>query len=166
MSLNKAQLIGNLGRDAELKYTPSGQAVSTINVATTEIWNDKNGQKQERTEWHRCIIWGKTAENLSEYLVKGKQVYVEGRIQTRQWEDKDGIKRYTTEIKADRVQLLGGPNKGGGGSQGSSWPSSNQGDEQSSLPPSMPDDDIPFGWAIGFIVPATFAAHFALSVLA
>src|SRR5712692_5373684 len=110
-SVNKVILVGNLGRDAELRYTPSGAAVSTINMATTEVWNDKSGQRQEKTEWHRVVLWGKSAETLTEYLVKGKQIYVEGRIQTRQWDDKDGNKRYTTEIRGDRVVLLGG---GGG----------------------------------------------------
>lgn len=107
-SVNKVQLIGNLGRDAELKYTPAGAGVATLNLATTESWKDKDGKKQEKTEWHRVVIWGKTAESLAEYLVKGKQIYVEGRLQTRQWDDKDGTKRYTTEIRADYVVLLGG----------------------------------------------------------
>lgn len=107
-SVNKVILVGNLGRDAELKYTTGGTAVSTLNMATTETWKDKGGQKQEKTEWHRVVLWGKTAESLSEYLSKGKQVYVEGRLETRQWDDKDGNKRYTTEIRADRVVLLGG----------------------------------------------------------
>lgn len=132
-SLNKVQLIGNLGRDAELKYLQSGAAVATINMATTEYWNDKAGQKQEKTEWHRVVIWGKTAEGLAEYLVKGKQIYVEGRLQTRQWDDKDGNKRYTTEIRGDRVILLGG------GKAGSAHPASSE--EPTGQ---MPDDDIPF----------------------
>ena len=113
-SVNKVILVGNLGRDAELRYTPGGAAVATLNMATTEVWNDKGGQKQEKTEWHRVVLWGKTAESLNEYLTKGKQIYVEGRLQTRQWDDKDGNKRYTTEIRGDRVVLLGG---GGGGRQ-------------------------------------------------
>ena len=107
-SVNKVILVGNLGRDAELRYTPGGAAVATLNLATTEVWNDKSGQKQEKTEWHRVVLWGKQAESLQEYLTKGKQIYVEGRLQTRQWDDKDGNKRYTTEIKADRITLLGG----------------------------------------------------------
>jgi single-strand DNA-binding protein len=107
-SVNKVILVGNLGRDAEMRYTASGAAVSTISVATTETWNDNNNQKQEKTEWHRVVLWGKTAENLSQYLTKGKQIYVEGRLQTKEWEDKDGVKKYSTEIKADRVTLLGG----------------------------------------------------------
>jgi single-strand DNA-binding protein len=111
-SVNKVILVGNLGRDAELRYTPGGAAVATLNMATTEVWNDKAGQRQEKTEWHRVVLWGKSAESLSEYLVKGKQIYVEGRLQTRQWDDKDGNKRYTTEIRGDRIVLLSG---GGGG---------------------------------------------------
>ena len=111
-SVNKVILVGNLGRDAELRYTPGGAAVATLNLATTEVWNDRNNQRQEKTEWHRVVLWGKQAESLQEYLTKGKQIYVEGRLQTRQWDDKDGNKRYTTEIKADRITLLGG---GGGG---------------------------------------------------
>ena len=114
-SVNKVILVGNLGRDAELRYTPGGAAVATINMATTEVWNDKAGQRQEKTEWHRVVLWGKSAESLAEYLTKGKQIYVEGRLQTRQWDDKDGNKRYTTEIRGDRIVLLGG---GGGGARG------------------------------------------------
>jgi single-strand DNA-binding protein len=114
-SLNKVQLIGNLGRDAELRYTPGGTAVATVNIATTETWNDKaTGQKKEQTEWHRVIVWGKQAESLSEYLKKGKQIYVEGRLQTRKWQDKDGNDKWTTEIRSDRIVLLAG---GGGGSR-------------------------------------------------
>lgn len=110
-SVNKVILIGNLGRDAELRYTPGGQAVATLSLATTEQWNDKAGQKQEKTEWHRINVWGKPAETLAEYLTKGKQIYVEGKLETRQWE-KDGVKRYSTEIRSDRITLLGGGSKG------------------------------------------------------
>src|SRR6516165_3228206 len=117
-SVNKVILVGNLGRDAELRFTPGGTAVSTINMATTEVWNDKGGQRQEKTEWHRVVLWGKTAESLNEYLTKGKQIYVEGRLQTRQWDDKDGNKRYTTEIRGDRVVLLGGGGRGVGTTRG------------------------------------------------
>src|SRR5215467_14381719 len=112
-SVNKVILVGNLGRDAELRYTPGGAAVATLNLATTEVWNDKaSGQKQEKTEWHRIVLWGKSAESLSEYLTKGKQIYVEGRLQTRKWQDKEGNDKYSTEIRSDRIVLLGG---GGGG---------------------------------------------------
>jgi len=142
-SVNKVILVGNLGRGAELRFTPGGAAVATLNMATTEVWNDKQGQKQEKTEWHRIVLWGKQAESLQEYLVKGKQIYVEGRLQTRQWDDKDGQKRYTTEIKADRVTLLGGGGGGGrsGGMERSGGQSSGQ-DEPPMEP--MTDDDIPF----------------------
>lgn len=142
-SVNKALLVGNLGRDAELRYTPGGAAVATLNMATTEVWNDKSGQRQERTEWHRVVLWGKTAESLAEYLTKGKQLYVEGKLQTRQWDDKDGNKRYTTEIRGERVVLLGGaparqPN---GGHVRDEDIASGVG---ASPEPSQPDDDIPF----------------------
>ena len=106
-SLNKVMLIGHLGRDAELRYTQGGAAIATLNLATTDVYNDRNNQRQEKTEWHRVTIWGKQAETLEPYLKKGKQIYVEGSLATRQWDDKDGNKRYTTEIKADRVTLLG-----------------------------------------------------------
>ena len=150
-SVNKVILVGNLGRDAELRYTPGGAAVATLNMATTETWNDKSGQRQEKTEWHRVVFWGKVAESLTEYLTKGKQVYVEGRLETRQWNDKDGNKRYTTEIKGDKIVLLGG----GGGRGGSGGGMSRGGGEESmggSQPshgadvPDTPltDDDIPF----------------------
>ncbi|MBP5296238.1 MAG: single-stranded DNA-binding protein [Bacteriovoracaceae bacterium] len=106
MSINKVILIGRLGQDPELKYTPSGQAVTTFSLATSENWTDKGGQKQERTEWHRIVVWGKSAENCSKYLAKGRQVFVEGRLQTRSW-DKEGQKHYTTEIVANTIQFLG-----------------------------------------------------------
>jgi single-strand DNA-binding protein len=141
-SVNKVILVGNLGRDAELRYTPGGAAVATINMATTEVWNDKSGQRQEKTEWHRVVLWGKTAESLAEYLTKGKQIYVEGRLQTRQWDDKDGNKRYTTEIRGDRVVLLGGGGRGASTDRGdvvhASVPASEPGGEP------LTDDDIPF----------------------
>jgi single-strand DNA-binding protein len=114
-------------------------------MATTEVWNDKQGQKQEKTEWHRVILWGKSAEALNEYLVKGKQIYVEGKLQTRSWDDKDGNKRYTTEIKADRITLLG---SGGGGGRSSMdrGGSTGGGGGGAEEPPMQPitDDDIPF----------------------
>src|SRR5205814_2544880 len=151
-SVNKVILVGNLGRDAELRYTPGGAAVATLNLATTQVGNDKGGQRQEKTEWHRTVLWGKQAESLQEYLTKGNRTGVEGRLQTRQWDDKDGNKRYTTEIKADRITLLGGGGGGAGRSQpmdrgasidrgGVSVPHGG-GDE----PPMEPitDDDIPF----------------------
>jgi single-strand DNA-binding protein len=109
-SLNKVFLIGNLGRDPEVRFTEGGQAVANFSIATTDTWNDKAGQKQERTEWHRIVAWGKTAELCGEYLKKGRQVHVEGRLQTREWE-KDGQKQKTTEVIASHVTFLGG--KGG-----------------------------------------------------
>ena len=106
-SVNKVILIGNLGRDPEVRYMPSGDAVANITIATTETWKDKSGEKQEQTEWHRVAMFGKTAEIAGEYLKKGSQVYIEGKLQTRKWTDKEGQERYTTEIRADRMQLLG-----------------------------------------------------------
>jgi len=143
-SVNKVILVGNLGRDAELRYTPSGAAVAKFSIATTEVWNDKAGQKQERTEWHNIDLWGKQAESLSEYLTKGKQVYVEGRLQTDEYTDKEGNKRKTTRVRCDRVVLLGGGGRGGGMSRGG-------GDDMGSHAPAaepasepITDDDIPF----------------------
>ena len=107
-SVNKVILVGNLGKDAEVRVTPGGQSVASFSIATTENWTSKEGEKKEQTEWHRIVLWGKAADSLQPYLVKGKQIYLEGRLQTRQWDDKDGNKRYTTEIKADRITLLGG----------------------------------------------------------
>ncbi len=107
MSVNKVILVGRLGADPEIRYTPSGAAVTNFNLATSESWNDKSGQKQERTEWHRIVVWAKLAELCNQYLSKGRQCYLEGRLQTRQWDDKDGNKRYTTEIVASTVQFLG-----------------------------------------------------------
>jgi single-strand DNA-binding protein len=111
-SVNKVILIGNLGRDPEVKYTQNGTAVANLNVATNEVWTDKSGQKQERTEWHRVVVWGKQAQILGEHLSKGKQVYVEGALQTRSWDDREGNKRYTTEVRAVRVLMLGRPEGG------------------------------------------------------
>lgn len=112
-SVNKVILVGNLGRDPEMRYMPSGDAIANFSVATTDSWKDKNGQKQERTEWHRISMFGKLAEIAGEYLKKGSSVYVEGRLQTREWTDKEGVARKTTEIVADRMQMLGGRNSGG-----------------------------------------------------
>jgi len=148
-SVNKVILVGNLGRVSELRYTPGGAAVATLNLATTEVWNDRNNQRQEKTEWHRVVLWGKQAESLQEYLTKGKQIYVEGRLQTRQWDDKDGNKRYTTEIKADRITLLGGGGGGRGAGAGAGAEYSPRGGGSGGgmdEPPVEPitDDDIPF----------------------
>lgn len=150
--VNKVILVGRLGADPDMRYTPSGQGVCEMRLATSESWNDKNGQRQERTEWHRIVVWGKRAEICSKYLAKGRQVYIEGRIQTRSYDDKDGNKRYITEIIANDVQFLGGGGREGGGRA-----------ERDDGPPPMadadfagfgggggggggggPDDDIPF----------------------
>ena len=113
-SVNKAILIGNLGKDPEVRYMPGGEAVANITLATTDTWKDKSGTKQEKTEWHRVSFFGRQAEVVGEYLKKGSQIYVEGRIQTRKWQDKDGQDRYTTEIVADRMQMIGGKSSGPG----------------------------------------------------
>jgi len=114
-SVNKVILVGNLGRDPEVRYTPDNSAITNISIATTDTWKDKSGEKQERTEWHRVAFFGKLAEIAGEYLKKGSQVYVEGRLQTRKWQDKEGQDRYTTEIVADRMQMLGSRAGMGGG---------------------------------------------------
>jgi single-strand DNA-binding protein len=137
--VNKVILIGNLGADPELRYTSGGSAVADLRLATTRKYTTKDGTSQEDTQWHRIVVWGKQAENCKEYLSKGRQVYVEGRLQTRQWEDRDGNKRYTTEVVAVQVQFLGGGRGGGGGGVDGPPPPAN-GD----MPPDLGDDDIPF----------------------
>lgn len=117
-SVNKVILIGNLGADPETRYLPSGDAVTNIRIATTENWKDKSGDKQEHTEWHRISFFGRLAEIAGEYLKKGSPVYIEGRIRTRKWQDKEGQDKYSTEIVADRMQLLGGRGGGEGGGGG------------------------------------------------
>jgi|TARA_R110000824_G_scaffold32908_1_gene106077 single-strand DNA-binding protein len=128
--VNRVILIGNLGRDAEINSTPNGTPVANFSVATSERWTDKAGDKQEKTEWHRIVLWGKVAEALGKYLVKGKQVYIEGSLQTRKWEDKSGSQRTTTEVRAVQIRLLGG----GGGLR----------EEVEEGPPVLTNDDIPF----------------------
>ena len=160
-SVNKVILVGNLGADPELKYTPSSRPLCNLRIATTDVFKDKSGQRQEKTEWHRVTVWGDTAENCNKYLSKGRSVYVEGRLQTRSY-DKEGQKHYATDIVADRVVFLGsggGGGAGGGGGEGRrSGPGSGSGqggqggmtprdsgppdDADGNLPPS--DDDIPF----------------------
>ena len=141
-SVNKVILVGNLGRDPELRYIPSGQAVANFTLATNDRWRDKEGNNQERTEWHRIVVWGKSAENCAQYLQKGRSVYVEGRLQTREWEDKEGNKRQTTEVVAQTVQFLGGRGGAGGGSAGDSDSfGSGSGSGGSSGPP---PSDVPF----------------------
>ncbi|SVE16622.1 uncharacterized protein METZ01_LOCUS469476, partial [marine metagenome] len=116
--VNKVILMGNLGSDPEVRYTPNGKAVAQFSLATSRQWKDNTGQRQEKTEWHRIVAWGKTAELCGEYLSKGRQVYLEGEIQYRTWDDKEGNKRYTTEINAREVQFIGGRNDSGGGGGG------------------------------------------------
>lgn len=144
--INKVILIGNLGADPEVRFTPSGQAVANFRIATSESWTDKSsGQKQERTEWHRIVVWGKLAELCGEYLKKGRQCYVEGRLQTREWTDKEGKKNYTTEVVAQTVQFLGGARGEGGGFKGGPR---DEGGGSSAPPDDLggppPSDDIPF----------------------
>lgn len=159
--VNKVILVGNLGQDPEIKYTQSNQPVVNVSLATSDNWNDKNtGQKQERTEWHRLVFFGKLAEIAGQYLKKGSQVYVEGRLQTRKWQDKNGHDNYTTEIIVSDMQMLGGRGDGDGGSRGDHYDQS----PQQVAPPRTPsptsyapeagqgksagdnsfDDDIPF----------------------
>lgn len=128
-SVNKVILLGNLGADPELRYTPGGQPVCELRLATNESWTNRDGQRTERTEWHRVVVWGKQGENCSNYLKKGRQVYVEGRLQTRSWEDREGNKRYTTEIIALQVVFL----QSGGRERG----------EREEAPPPMEDFDAP-----------------------
>ncbi len=118
-SVNKVILVGNLGRDPEVRYMPNGEAVANFSIATTDNWKDKNGQRQERTEWHNIVMYRRLAEIAGEYLKKGRPVYVEGRLQTRKWQTKEGQDRYTTEIIADQMQMLGG--RDGAGSGGASY---------------------------------------------
>ena len=160
-SVNKVILIGNLGRDPEVRYMPSGDAVANFSIATTEKWKDKNGEMQEQTEWHRIAFFGRQAEICGEYLRKGSQVYIEGRLQTRKWTDKDGNERTTTEIRGDRMQMLGG--RGGGSAEMREPPDSAAGDNGAAARKPAPaaaaaagggakkssgfddlDDDIPF----------------------
>ena len=140
MSVNKVILVGNLGKDPEVRFTGSGKAVCKFPLATSEVWNDAEGRKQERTEWHNIVVWGKQGENCGQYLSKGRQVYVEGAIRSHSYDDKDGNKRYMTEIIAQQVRFLGGGGgRGAGAASGDAPP----------LPPEVPggpasDDDIPF----------------------
>lgn len=153
-SLNKVILIGNLGADPETRYSPSGDAICNIRLATTESWKDKNsGEKKEQTEWHRVVLYRKLAEIAGQYLKKGSQVYIEGKIKTRKWQDKDGQDRYTTEIQCDELKMLGGRQEGGNrsGGGGGNYDSGDNGGydappRQQKPKPSFDDlgDDIPF----------------------
>jgi single-strand DNA-binding protein len=146
-SVNKVILIGNLGKDPELRYTPGGSAVANFSIATNERWKDKEGNAQERTEWHNIVLWGRLAEIANDYLKKGSPVYIEGRLQTRSWEDRDGNKRYTTEIVGTQMQMLGRAEAGGGGrsseppSEGGGGTDSPSGSKKSG---DDVDDDLPF----------------------
>lgn len=141
--INKAILLGNLGQDPELRYTAGGQAVCNMRIATSEKWTGRDGQLQERTEWHTIVVWGKTAESCDKYLRKGSQIYCEGRLQTRSWEDRDGNQRKTTEVVANKVLFLaraGGGGGGGGGYNDEPPPPSDK-----DMPaPDLGDDEIPF----------------------
>ncbi len=161
MSVNKVILVGNLGKDPELRYTPSGAAVANFSLATSERYKDKSGEMQEKTEWHNIVVWRQLAEICGKYLHKGKQVYIEGRIQNRSYDDRDGNKRYITEIVADQMQMLGGRGDEGGGQRDGGYDQrggNRQGGQQAQRPaqnsapvyedvaepPFNPDDDIPF----------------------
>jgi single-strand DNA-binding protein len=138
--LNKVMLIGNLGRDPEIRYTATGRPVANFTLATNESWLNQKGEREERTEWHNIVVWGKLAEICGEYLSKGKQVYLEGRIQTREWEDKEGNKRRTTEIVASQMVMLG--RRGGGAApEAAAGPA---GADEPTPAPSVAEDDIPF----------------------
>ncbi len=157
-SVNKVILVGNLGRDPEMRFMPNGEAVCNFSIATTDSWKDKSGQKQERTEWHNIVIYRKLAEIAGEYLKKGRPVYIEGRLQTRKWQTKEGQDRYTTEIIADQMQMLGGREGGGASSSYDSMDEDQSRPQQSarpaqSAPAQQPasggdfdafEDDIPF----------------------
>ena len=148
-SVNKVILIGNLGRDPEVRYLPDGGAITNVSIATTESWKDKNGEKQEKTEWHRVAFFGKLAEIAGEYLKKGSPVYVEGRLQTRKWQDKDGNDKYTTEIVADRMQMLGSRQGGGERDMGAERESAPRAAKPAGAKPAGSkfddfEDDIPF----------------------
>ena len=153
MSVNKIILLGRVGQDPELKYTPSGTAVCNFSLATSERWNDKNtGEKVEKTEWHRVVAFQRLAEIMGEYLKKGSQVYIEGRLQTRKWQDQNGQDRYTTEVVANDMQMLGSrggeagsrPAAGGGGGGFRNNPPAQQGNAPSNSDNDFADDDIPF----------------------
>lgn len=147
--VNKVILVGNLGKDPEVRYSPNGSAVANITLATSEQWKDRNtGEQQEKTEWHRIVFFNRLAEIVGEYLKKGSQVYVEGKLQTRKWQGQDGQDRYTTEVVANEMQMLGSRQGGGGDQWGSSKPAAG-GQQDSSAPAAGGDigdfdDDVPF----------------------
>lgn len=150
-SVNKVILIGNLGADPEKKVTGGGQTMCNLRIATTDRWTDKQGNKQEKTEWHRVVVFGPQAENCARYLSKGRQAYIEGSIRTRSWEDQQGQTKYITEVVAQRVQFLGGPGQGAGASGGFQKKEPNEADpfpaDAGSLGPESQasgEDDVPF----------------------
>lgn len=146
MSVNLAILVGNLGKDPEVRFTPSGRAVANFPIATSETWTGQDGNRQERTDWHNIVVWGKQAESCGQYLSKGRQVFIQGSIRTRSYDDKDGNKRYVTEIVAQRVQFLGGGAGAGGGrtAQQEDPGYSESGGESGGFQTPPIDDDIPF----------------------
>lgn len=139
--VNKVIIVGRLGADPELKYTPDGTAVCKVSVATSETWKDKDGNKQERTEWHKIVMWRKLAEIAGEYLHKGSQAYFEGKVQTRSWETDSGEKRYMTEIVANQMQMLGGKGDGTASKEHYGDPPPERGSQKQY---DIPEDDIPF----------------------
>jgi single-strand DNA-binding protein len=145
MSVNKVILVGRLGRDPESRYTASGQQVCNFTLATDETFKDRSGERQKRTEWHRIVIWGRLAEIAQQYLKRGSLVYLEGRIQTRQWDDKSGNKRTTTEVVVNTMKMLGSKGEGGGGSRAAEPPEPMGGEmEEPHGGPQISDEDIPF----------------------
>ncbi len=144
MAINKVILIGNLGKDPELRYTASGTAVASFSLATSERFKNRNGEQQERTEWHNIVAWANLAEICGKYLAKGRQVYIEGRIQTRSYDDRDGNKRYITEIVANEMKMLGRPGESGGYQDSQAAPAAAPAAAESGGPTFNPDDDIPF----------------------
>ncbi|HYS43612.1 MAG TPA: single-stranded DNA-binding protein [Geobacteraceae bacterium] len=144
-SLNKVMLIGNLGKDPEVRYTAAGTAVASFSLATSEKYKNKSGEWEEKTEWHNVTLWARLAEIAGEYLAKGKTVYIEGRLQTRKWQDRDGKDRYTTEIVGEKMQMLSGKSEGGGRQNGGRSENQSQSQETAYEEPTFnPDDDIPF----------------------
>lgn len=142
-SVNKVILVGNLGKDPEVRFTPSGRAVAKFPLATTDSWTDQENSRQERTEWHNVVVWGKQAESCGQYLAKGRQVYVEGAIRSRSYDDKEGNKRYITEVVAQRIQFLGSSGGGRGVAAEGGGASAGSFDEFGGAP--MPaEDDVPF----------------------
>jgi single-strand DNA-binding protein len=139
--VNKVILVGNLGANPEMRFTQGGQSVANLRIATTERWTDKSGQRQEATEWHRVVVWGKQAEIVGQYLTKGRQVYIEGRIRTRQWQDQTGQKRFSTEIVAQNVQMLGARGERGPEEMSTTVPAEEPAAADFGA---GPDDDIPF----------------------